>query len=448
VLSPEVSEQPLGVAELGGALDRLACFESAPFVAVAVSGGPDSLALAILADRWARSLRGEVCALSVDHRLRPESGAEIRRLGDWLLARKIRHEVLVWEGKKPATGIQEAAREVRYRLLAQWCREHGCLHLLTAHHREDQAETHLIRRAAHSGDAGLAGMSAVRELDWCRILRPLLGIPKARLAATLAAEGQPFITDPSNRDPAFARARLRACATAMPDGDLAAVLDTVGRLGRERTAREGARDSLLARAVSVHPAGFAALDCAPLLAAPAEIAEQALGSIVAMLGGGLYQPRRRRVSRLLRVLAGDADGGYTLAGCRFVSWRGRHLVLRELAAAASPARISPGMSLLWDWRFEVALPATAAGPVTLDYLDEIGVAELNSRAPELSRTGLPLLVRPILPALWDEDGIAGVPHLGYRREGVSLLPELVFRPVKSLSDAGFAVVKPGALLMS
>ncbi len=448
MLSPGGSAQPLCVAELAGALDRLACFESAPFVAVAVSGGPDSLALAILADRWARSRRGEVCALSVDHRLRPESGAEIRRLGGWLSARKIRHEVLVWEGKKPTTGIQEAAREARYRLLAQWCREHGCLHLLTAHHREDQAETHLIRRAAQSGDAGLAGMSAVRELDCCRILRPLLGIPKARLAATLAAEGQPFITDPSNRDPAFARARLRAGATAAPDADLATVLDAVGRLGRERMSRERARDALLARAVSVHPAGFATLDCAPLLAAPADIAEQALSAIVAMLGGGLYPPRRRRVSRLLRVLAGNADGGYTLAGCRFVAWRGRYLVLRELAAAASPARISPGTSLVWDRRFEVALPATATGPVTLDYLREIGVAELGSRGPELPSTGLPLLVRPILPALWDENGIAAVPHLGYRREGVCLLPQLVFRAVKSLSDAGFAVVKPGALLMS
>ncbi len=99
MLSPGASAQPLCVAELAGALDRLTCFESAPFVAVAVSGGPDSLALAILADRWARSRRGEVCALSVDHRLRPESGAEIRRLGDWLSARKIRHEVLVWGGK-------------------------------------------------------------------------------------------------------------------------------------------------------------------------------------------------------------------------------------------------------------------------------------------------------------------------------------------------------------
>jgi tRNA(Ile)-lysidine synthase len=442
------TERPLRVAELGDALDRLACFESAPFVAVAVSGGPDSLALAILADRWARSRRGEIFALTVDHRLRPESAAEIRRLGGWLSARKIRHEVLVWEGEKPSTGIQEAARAARYRLLAQWCREHGCLHLLTAHHRKDQAETHLIRCAAHSGADGLAGMSAVRELDCCRILRPLLGIPQARLVAMLAAEGQPFVTDPSNRDPAFARGRLRTGTMAPPGGDSAAVLDAVGRLGRERASREGACYALLARAASVHPAGFAVLDSAPLLAAPAEIAERALGAILAMLGGGRYPPRRRRVSRLLRVLAGDVDGGHTLAGCRFVVWRGRYLVLRELAAGAGPVQILPGVALLWDRRFAVALPATAAGPLTLDYLRETGVAELDGRALQPRRVGLPPLIRPILPALRDQAGIAAVPHLGYRREGVFVLPKLVFRPVKSLSDAGFAVVKPGALLMS
>jgi tRNA(Ile)-lysidine synthase len=416
---------------------------------VGVSGGPDSLALAILSDRWARSRGGTICALTVDHRLRPESSAEIRRLAGWLSARAIRHEILVWEGEKPATGIQEAARAARYRLLARWCREHGCLHLLTAHHREDQAETFLIRRASRSGVDGLAGMSAVRELDCCRILRPLLDIPKARLAATLAAEGQPFITDPSNRDPAFARARLRAGKLARADVDRdTAVLDLAGRLGRERASRERARDALLARATSVHPAGFAALDGATLLAAPAETAERALSALVATLGGGLYPPRRRAVSRLLRVLAGGAHGGYTLAGCRFVPWRGRYLVLRELSAASGPAQIRPGASLVWDRRFTVTLPAAAAGPLSVDYLGEGVTAKLDWQTTELQGIGLPPLIRPILPAIRDENGIAAVPHLGYRRRGVSLLPKLVFRPVKSLSEAGFAVVKPVAVLMS
>src|SRR5207248_5640066 len=97
------------------------------FLAVAVSGGADSLALAILADRWARERGGAICALTVDHRLRPESGDEIRRLRAWLSARGIRHEVLVWTGEKPRTGIQEAARLARYRLLGGWGGDPACL---------------------------------------------------------------------------------------------------------------------------------------------------------------------------------------------------------------------------------------------------------------------------------------------------------------------------------
>ncbi len=434
---PALPAPPLTVAELGEALDRLAGFETAPLLAVAVSGGPDSLALAILADRWARERGGEIRALSVDHRLRPESGAELCRLGGWLSARRIRHQILVWHGERPASGLQEAAREARYRLLAGWCRCHGYLHLLTAHHREDQAETHLIRGAAGSGADGLAGMPAVRELDSCRILRPLLGIGKARLIATLAAERQPFIADPSNRDPAFARARLRHAAA--PVADLDQLLDRVGRLGRARAAREREGEALSARAVALHPAGFASLDLSLLLAAAPGLAERAISAVVATLGGRLYPPRRRQVARLVRVLAGDAAGGRTLGGCRFVGWRGRVLVLRELAAAAAPVRVATGASLVWDRRFALVAPPGVAGSFTLGYLGRDGVAELALRAPGLRHAGLPPLVRPILPALRDEDGIAAVPHLGYRREGVAVLPKLVFRPLKSLSDAGFAV---------
>jgi tRNA(Ile)-lysidine synthetase-like protein len=146
--------------------------------------------------------------VTVDHRLRPESGEEIRRLQGWLSARAIRHEILAWSGAKPAAGIQEAARAARYALLDDWCRAHACLHLLTAHHREDQAETYLLRRRAGSGANGLAGMSAIRELSHCRVVRPLLGVAKTRLVMFLDAERQPFLTDPSNSNPAFARSRL------------------------------------------------------------------------------------------------------------------------------------------------------------------------------------------------------------------------------------------------
>jgi tRNA(Ile)-lysidine synthase len=438
LLTARPPAKPFTPAEFAASLASLARFETRPFLAVAVSGGPDSLALAILANRWARERFGEICAVTVDHRLRPESGDEIRRLHGWLAARAIRHEILAWSAHKPATGVQEAARAARYQLLVDWCRERGCLHLLTAHQREDQAETHLIRRSAGSGADGLAGMSAIRELADCRILRPLLGVAKVRLVKLLDAERQPFITDPSNRDPTFERSCLRRTGAVPVGADFATLLSGIRELGHERVAHEHNRARLLAQTVVLHPAGFAVLD-PDLALARSDIAERAFQAIVGAIGGKPYPARRERVARLRGVLAGAGHRGHTLGGCRFLRWRHRVLVLRELHGAAGPIRLTPGTSFLWDRRFSVVLPATATGAVTVGYLGRSGVVGLNRYWREMRR-GLPRLIYPILPAVWDQEGIAGVPHLGYRREGAAALPEFSFRPINPLTRAGFTVV--------
>ena len=332
---------------LDAALAAIGGFEPRPMVAVAVSGGPDSLALAILADRWARARGGAAWALIVDHRLRPESAAEAKTVGRWLTARGIPHAVLVWRGAKPATGIQEAARATRYRLLAAWCAERGCLHLLTAHHRDDQAETYLIRRRAGSGIDGLAGMSAVRELPLLRLIRPLLWVAKTRLVALLDAEGQPYLQDPSNRNPAFERSRLRLTGGSE---DIAVTLAGIRASAAARIERERELAALLARAVSLHPAGFAVLDPAPLAAA-GELGERALGRVAAVLGGAAYPVRRERLGRLRQALGETRPRARTLGGCRFVPWRGRVLALRETARTAPPLSLAPGMAGMWDKRF-------------------------------------------------------------------------------------------------
>jgi tRNA(Ile)-lysidine synthase len=445
LLNRSVVAKPLSGAEFSAALEALAGFELSPFLAVAVSGGADSLALAILADRWARSRGGVICALTVDHRLRPESAGEVRRLQGWLAARRIRHEVLVWAGPKPRTGVEAAAREARYRLLAGWCRERGCLHLLTAHHREDQVETHLMRRRAGSGPDGLAGMSAVRELADCRLLRPLLGFAKARLVALLAAERQPCVADPSNLDPAFERARLRIAGGAAASSSLVEELD---ELGRARRAREWARDRLLARAVTPHPAGFAVLDPELLRKAPTDTADRALAALVTAIGGNSYRPRGERIARLRAALAGNgAPSGRTLGGCRFVAWRRCILVLREAAAAAGPITLQPGTELVWDRRFHLALAADAPARLRVGYLQRAGAAELDQRILDLRGPSLPRLVYPFLPAVWDAAGLAAVPALGYRRDRTAWLPQIVLRPVNCLAGGTFAVVWRPAHLM-
>ena len=421
------------MAELAAAFEAIGEFERHPFVAVALSGGPDSLALTILADRWVRERGGRLAALTVDHGLRPESAHEAQTVAGWMAARGIEHHVLAWSEPKPATGIQEAARAARYDLLAEWCRAQGFLHLLTGHHREDQAETYLMRKRADSGIDGLAGISALREMAGVRMVRPLLAVPKARLAALLDVERQPFLSDPSNRNPVFERARLRL-DTAVRDIERSTA--ELRDYGRQRIAREREIDRLLARAVTVHPAGFAAIDPSAIKHAEAELVDRLLSRAALCIGGAAYPLRRERVSRLRVGLQQSAERGRTLGGCRFVPWRGRLLVIRELSRATPPVRLVAGGELLWDRRFGVTPPQHAASKLMLGYLGQSGMRSVFDR----DDGALPRLLHPVLPAVWDETGLIAVTNLGYARAAATELPRIAFHPVNRLSHAGFTVV--------
>ena len=264
----------------------------APALILAVSGGPDSTALLWLAARWrARRKRGpKLIAVTVDHGLRPESAGEaaaVRRLARRL---GVAHRTLRWTGPKPATGVQEAARAARYRLIAKVARGFEILHVLTAHSRDDQAETVLFRLARGSGLAGLKGMARISSLPGSgegtvALVRPLLGIPKSRLLATLTAADIPFADDPSNRDPRFTRPRLREI---MP-GLAAEGLDSrrfstfARRMARADAALERAVDEA---AASLRPGPWArpgpiVLEANTYSKLPAEVALRLLGRAIA-----------------------------------------------------------------------------------------------------------------------------------------------------------------------
>lgn len=202
------NDEVVSVAE---ARRLFADWKAAPAIVLAVSGGPDSLALMWLAARWRKALkRGPALAVvTVDHGLRPEAAAEARAVKRLAASLDLPHRTLRWNGDKPRTGIQAAAREARYRLLAQAAKTLGASHVMIAHTRDDQAETVLMRLSRGSGIAGLAAMAREIERDGVVLARPLLDVPKARLVATLTKARIAFATDPSNADPRFTRPRLR-----------------------------------------------------------------------------------------------------------------------------------------------------------------------------------------------------------------------------------------------
>ena len=263
--------------------------EHLPALVLAVSGGPDSTALMVLAARWRKSLKvkPKLIAVTIDHGLRAESKREAAAVGR--LARKLElaHRVLRWTGKKPKTGLQEAARAARYRLLADVARKAKASHILTAHTLDDQAETVLIRMARGSGVKGLSAMARQSRLDGLILVRPFLGIEKIRLIATLRVAKITFAEDPSNRDPRFTRARLRDLMPALAREGLDArrLSLLAARLRRVDRAIEAAVDRAEAE-LALPPAvpGAIAFDAKIYAQLPAEIGLRLIGRVVAKAG--------------------------------------------------------------------------------------------------------------------------------------------------------------------
>src|SRR6202521_864211 len=211
-----------------------------PAIVLAVCGGPDSIALMWLAARWRRALaRGpRLVAVTVDHGLRPEAAAEARQVKRLARSLDLPHRTLGWTGAKPRTGLPAAARAARYRLLAQAARASGATHILTAHTREDQAETLLMRMLRGSGIAGLAAMARQTEREGVLLARPFLDVSKSQLIATLKKAKIGFADDPTNHDTNFTRPRLRALmpVLAAEGGDPRNLARLASRLARANQA--------------------------------------------------------------------------------------------------------------------------------------------------------------------------------------------------------------------
>ncbi len=424
-------------------------FETTPALAVAVSGGADSMALCLLADAWARARAGRVLALIVDHGLRDASSAEAGRTASWLAARGIDSEVLAWAGDKPASAIQARARAERYRLLFDRCRQAGILHLLVGHHLEDQAETLLLRAASGSGAAGLAGMSGLVEAGSTRVLRPLLEVSKRRLRAYLESVGQPWIEDPSNADPAYARARLRSSSPAEQGAMAPALLDAAASHRRRRQGQDEAVATLLAWHCRLHPLGFIRLDPAMLHAAAEEAVAAALGRVAATVGGTAYPPSNEKLDRLRRHLLGEAPRAASLGRCLWRPCRARKkdcgqarfiVVIREARGLPQPMPVVPGGEVEWDGRFLVRFapcPWESDRGLSLAPLTEAGWRRAVRLRPGL-RGEVPFAAAVSLPAICDPRGLLAVPGLGVYPEPSALgLARASFRPRRSLSGPGY-----------
>lgn len=396
-------------------------FGPAPRLTAGVSGGPHSLALALLADAWARTRGGRLLALVADHGLRPESAAEAAHVAGMLAARGIDAEVLRLRLAPGGASLQARARTARLAALAAAAGAAGAPWLLLGHHRGDQAETLLHRAAAGSGPAGLAAMAAARALPEALVLRPLLGVAPARLEAVLAEAGLAPVRDPSNADARFARVRLRQ-ALADPSGDgpeIAALAEAARAFGRRRARLEEAAARRLAEAVILHPEGWARLD--PAAFGQDGIARTLLATLIRAIGGGRFAPRAEAVLPLLREGAGTLGGAWLRRA-------GAHWTLvREPSAAARAAAVPAMHRAAWDGRFRMLGPGEPGCVV--------GALGLAAAAALRDCSGLPAAVLAGMPAIRrcpdakeGQSALVAVPGLAYPDARSAVRFAMVFAP--------------------
>jgi tRNA(Ile)-lysidine synthase len=445
---------PIRADELEG-LFAGCCEGAATRVALAVSGGSDSTALAALFADWLRRRGGDPAAhtvLTVDHRLRSESAAEAEAVARLAVGLGFRHATLVWDGPKPQTGLQAAAREARYRLMAGYARAQGISVLLTAHTLDDQAETLLMRLARGSGLDGLAGIAAELQLGTLRIARPLLAIPKARLRATLEQRAISWIEDPSNEQQAFERTRIRAArpsldALGLTPGMLAS---SVARLQRARAALDRIVDDLCATPpqglVAIDPCGVLTLDRHRLLQASEELALRVLLRCILAAGGSDEPVPLARLEALcedLRRYNCSRRSSRTLARALVTATSNLVTVEREPGREPLPwLDLAGGDQITWDGRFVIRAARGLKESIQVRSVGAEGLAD--ARRQGWSGKGSRAL--RLAPSLWSEGTLVAVPVLGlWASPGLERSISCVFRGLRGNLSGSPALREFGAL---
>lgn len=416
--------QPISWPEADDLLRDLARYD---VVFLAVSGGADSTALMHLAATWRARNKGacRLEVLCVDHGLRPEAAGEAEGVARQACDLGLPATVLRWDGAKPTSGVQAAARAARYALMLGHIRcavaDTSRAALVTAHHRDDLAETVLMRLARGAGVDGLAAIHPIGRREGIAILRPLLRVAKSRLEATLRAAGVTWVEDPSNADPRFERAKLRSerSAGASARLDDAHLALTAARMQRARSALEGMVDDRLALVVDRAPLRQCGLFRWPWRDGELdeEIAIRVLMRLLPVIGGIAGPLRLMRAERLWEDMQRPDFAGATLGNCQIlVNARRETLIFREPHRHPLPVATTDFKApLVWDGRFQV----TATAPPDTELLVRAPTRRDLDRfdiEPALAELGCPIAAVLATPAIVAGDGVVALPALNVHHD--------------------------------
>jgi tRNA(Ile)-lysidine synthase len=408
-------------------------FEERPTLAVAISGGPDSMALLLLAADWCHQQEGKVIALTVDHRLRETSTEEALQVNQWVEERGIEHHILTWHHKDIITGIQKKAREERYRLMADFCLQQGILHLLTAHHSQDQLETFFQRLAQGSGLKGLQGILPQKYMLFGRLLRPLLKIPPQNLKDFLQEKKCPFLEDPSNTNPRFSRVRWRQLLPVLEKEGVTPqkLCFTLDFLHKDTHILEEILTEALARTTTFDSFGLAHVSITKLEHYSIDLIIHIFRHILKAISGEDYPPKFEAVYRLVRRLnISDTEnkGPTTLQGCYIHKKKKEFLIGREYKVLKNKISIFNHEGIaVWDNRFKLTCSDSlliSKGQVRALGVEGIQILQKEDIIP----SSIPSPFLKTLPGIWINNKLIACPSLGWNLSkdiqiSISIMPK-------------------------
>lgn len=428
--------RPLTSAEFDDLMTICGPFQEQPRFAVAVSGGPDSVALLFLLHDWVKQRDGIFHAITIDHQLRPESGIEAAKVKEWCAQSSISHSTLIWKkDSNPKSAVHQQARIARYELLCGECKQHKINYLFLGHHADDQAETVLMRIIKGSGIDGLSGMPKSRMFDGIKILRPFLPLAKQRLVDTCHSNTWGYFNDPSNDSAAYLRGRLRQLAAPLAqEGMTTASLYELGRsAGLARAALEASTNQWLHEHATVFPLGIIHIERNAWSQLDGELQRRTLIRILLCMSGEDYAPKMASVEYLVQSLHQCDTHHQTLSGCHIVVQFGVIKFFREHACVSDNRQAAPNM--VWDNRFQISihpsllnkdLAIVPLGDISRDALEKMGYKQVAD---------CPALHRATLPALYVDNQLHSVPDFLPNKEaaGTSQAPvKAIFLPKRML----------------
>ncbi|WFE90759.1 tRNA lysidine(34) synthetase TilS [Roseibium porphyridii] len=405
-----VEPRGLPVEDVDLLFSKLNSFSS---LALAVSGGADSLCLMVLFDEWRQRTgwRGSTEVLIVDHRLRAESAEEASFVVREASKRGLPVTVLHWVGPKPLANIQEEARVARYRLFAKRLSETGGQGLLLGHHLDDQAETFLDRLTRGSGVSGLSAMAADEPdgPEGLRLLRPFLGVRKLQLEASLMERGLSWCSDPSNKDEKYKRSRLRRILGLLEAEGLTPerIFQTSAHVRRARHALEVSVKEIAKRLLVEHPAGPVKLSLPAYRDLAEEFRLRLLGVVLDRVRGQRTKRRFSSVEALDNGLMSKDGFQQTLSGCQVRASEQTIWCWREPGRKAPPTLAPFTGGGIWDNRFRYKVPDACEHSDVQNrlFLGPLCDAPI-SRSAIIWPEGWPREVFDCSPVIWTDAGIA------------------------------------------